>query len=81
MVHIRRCSAGIRQQFLVAEWLGLRITVRVRVRARAREWNPFLFLFVFLFVCKCGGHHCATLSLIIHSLILLAIRYSGWEAS
>ena len=51
MVHIRRCSAGIRQQFLVAEWLGLRITVRVRVRARAREWNPFLFLFVCFFVC------------------------------
>ena len=50
MVHIRRrCSAGIRQQCFVAEWLGLSVTVRVRVRARAREWNPFL-LFFFFFV-------------------------------
>ena len=46
-VHIRRCSAGIRQQCLVAEWLGLGFSVTVRVtaraRARAREWNPSLF--------------------------------------
>ena len=43
----RRCSAGIRQQCFVAEWLGLSVTVRVRVRvrARAREWNPFLLFF------------------------------------
>ena len=55
-VHIRqRCSAGIRQQCFVAEWLGLSVTVRVRVRARAREWNPFLLFFFLL--CKCGGHH------------------------
>ena len=54
-VHIRRrCSAGIRQQCFVAEWLGLSVTVRVR--ARAREWNPFLLFFNFL-LCKCGGHH------------------------
>ena len=44
-VHIRRCSAGVRQQCLVAEWLGLSVTVRVRVRARARGWNPFLLFF------------------------------------
>ena len=28
---------GNRQQCLVAEWLGLSVTIRVRVRARARE--------------------------------------------
>ena len=28
-----------RQQCLVAEWLGLSVTVRVRVGARAREWG------------------------------------------
>ena len=28
------------QQCLVAQWLGLSITVRVRARARARECNP-----------------------------------------
>ena len=34
------------QQCLVAEWLGLSVTVRVRVMARAREWD-FTVLFFF----------------------------------
>ena len=46
-VHIRWCSAGISQQWLIIKWLGLSVTVRVRVMARAREW----------FVHKCDGHH------------------------
>ena len=35
-----------RQQSLVAEWLGLSVTVRVKVRARARECD-FSVLFFF----------------------------------
>ena len=46
VVHIRRCSAGICQKWLIAEWLGLSVTVRVRVRARAREWSPSFFSFL-----------------------------------
>ena len=63
-VHIRRCSAGIRQQCFVAEWLGLSVTVRVRVRARAREWNPFL-LFFFFFVNVVNVFRCALLACIV----------------
>ena len=37
-----------RQQCLVAEWLGLSVTVRVRVRAKARECIFPLFFFFFL---------------------------------
>ena len=36
-VNIRRCSVGIRQECLVAKWLGLSVTVEVRVRAGAKE--------------------------------------------
>ena len=39
-----------RQQWLVAQWLGLSFTVRVR--ASARLLRSF-FLFVCLFVCLC----------------------------
>ena len=35
------------QQWLVAKWLGLGVTVRVMVRARTREWN-YLFFFCFV---------------------------------
>ena len=37
-----------RQQWLIAKWLGLGVTVRIRVRARAwaREWIFFLSLSV-----------------------------------
>ena len=52
MVHIRHCSAGIcQQEWVVAKWLGLSVTVGVG--ARARGWNPsFIFLF-----CLCDRHH------------------------
>ena len=36
----------VRQQWLVAGWLGPSVTVRVKVRARAREWC-FSLLFLF----------------------------------
>ena len=36
-VHIKQCSAGISQQWLVTKWLGLSVTVRVRVKAEARK--------------------------------------------
>ena len=50
VVHIRHCSAGIcQQEWVVAKWLGLSVTVRVG--ARARGWNPsFIFLFLSLSV-------------------------------
>ena len=40
-----------RQQFLVAEWLGLSVTIRVRVRAKAGECD-FSVLFFFFSVLK-----------------------------
>ena len=44
-----QCTA-VRQQWLVAGWLGPSVTVRVKVRARAREWCfSLLFFFVFFF--------------------------------
>ena len=46
-VHFWQCSAGIRQQCRVAEWLGLSVTVRVRTKAR--EWNPSFLFFCFFF--------------------------------
>ena len=46
MVHIRQCSARNRQQWLVAKWLGLSVTVRVRAMTKARVWSPF-------FMSKC----------------------------
>ena len=42
-----------RQQCLVAEWLGLSVTVRVRVRTRAREC-----IFPFFFSVKSDKHLC-----------------------
>ena len=37
-----------RQQFLVAEWLGLSVTIRVRVRAKAGECDFSVLFFFFL---------------------------------
>ena len=45
-----------RQQFLVAEWLGLSVTIRVRVRAKAGECD-FSILF-FFFCVKSDKHLC-----------------------
>ena len=40
-----QCTA-VRQQWLVAGWLGPSVTVKVKVRARAREWC-FSFVLVY----------------------------------
>ena len=40
------------QQWFVAKWLGVGVTVRMRIMARAREWNYFFF---FLSVLKCDN--------------------------
>ena len=37
---------GVRQQWLVAGWLGPSVTVRVKVRARVREWCFSLLFFL-----------------------------------
>ena len=41
-----QCTS-VQQQWLVAGWLGLSVTVRVKIRARAREWcfAPLFFFF------------------------------------
>ena len=46
---------GNRQQCLVAEWLGLSVTVRVRVRAKAREC---IFPLFFFFSVRSDKHLC-----------------------
>ena len=42
----------VRQQWLVAGWLGPSVPVRVKVRARAREWCFSLLCFFFVIFFK-----------------------------
>ena len=53
-------SAGTRQQWLVAKWLGISVTVRVRIREG--------FISFFFFLCRCDGHHLLSLAWIASSM-------------
>ena len=47
VVHIRRCSAGICQNWLIAEWLGLSVTVRLGLGlGLGNGVLPFFFSFL-----------------------------------